>query len=115
MRHLVAQLRNHRTYDAIEFGPPSIERYSIILAGIHMWYWVDVTIKQSVRDMGEQPPRPSCADWLSTVVDVTEFALRWSNAETVLFNPGARPGLSDLLSVPLAISKGAKRFTRTDP
>jgi hypothetical protein len=75
-----------------------------------MWYWLDVIIKQHVRDIFEQPSRPSEARWLQAAVGIAEQAFTWNhNQGDVLFDPAKEPGLRDLLSVPVAIRRGTKR------
>ncbi|KAJ3535524.1 hypothetical protein NMY22_g6455 [Coprinellus aureogranulatus] len=116
MRNMVSLVRNHKAHDAVEVVHTRYERYSVMLSSIHMWYWLDVIIKQRIREIFEQTsPSPSRADWLSTAIDIAEFALRFSEPGSILFSPIDRPGLAALLSVPVVISTpGKKRYVKTN-
>lgn len=117
IRNLITQVQNYGNDQAVAAVYTRFERYSVILSTIHMWYWLDIIVKQHIREIVEQPSRPSEARWLQAAVNIADRAFTWNhNQDGIVFDPAKEPDLRALLSVPVVILRGKKRrYLKTVP
>lgn len=108
VRALLEQIRGYPHVAARKAVVTRLERYSILLSSIQVWYWLDVTVQEEVKSVF-QDNLATRNDWLAVAVKIAKDGLK-NRDHSIIFNPDQYPQLMNLQSQAVAIPNRSPRI-----
>ncbi|KAJ3515258.1 hypothetical protein NMY22_g14501 [Coprinellus aureogranulatus] len=112
IREVISEIRAGSQADIGRLIDTRFERYAILMSSVRVWYWLDITIRDAIRDIFHSTEDKS--DWLGMMVKVTKMYLE-TKTDTIKFDPAAYPAFLVLGTSTVVVPNRFRRYFQTTP